>query len=80
VQLLLSRRSDEVVCTFSMLASSLSDGKPLPPCSVPALYTTSPDMNHLLSLGHMAEPGFIVYAAPRVVSELWRNQLQGVIE
>lgn len=80
VQLLLSRQSSEVVCTFSMLAASLSDGKPLPPCSVPALYSTSPDTNKLLSLGYMAEPGFIVYAAPRVVSELWRNQLKSVIE
>lgn len=80
VQLMLSRRSDEVVCAFSMLASSLSDGKPLPPCSVPTLYNTSPEINKLLSLDHMAEPGFVIYAAPRVVSELWRNQLQRVIE
>ncbi|KAE8382518.1 hypothetical protein BDV26DRAFT_299438 [Aspergillus bertholletiae] len=80
VQTLLSRRSDEVVCVFSMLAASLSGGKPLPPCSTPRMYITPPEADKLLGLDHVAETEFVVYAASSVFSELWRKELQVVIE
>ncbi|KAI9758725.1 MAG: hypothetical protein M4579_002900 [Chaenotheca gracillima] len=77
--------SQEITSTLSMLSASVTSGRPLPPYLRPSpAYRLSEKLEELdrdiLSVTHIAEPGYSAFAVMQVASSLIGNEMRQLTE
>lgn len=77
--------SHEITSTLALLAASVSNGNPLPPyLKAPEPYRLSAKLEALdpdiLSVSHIAEPGYAAFAVMQVASRLVSDDMEKLIK
>jgi hypothetical protein len=77
--------SHEITSLLALLSSSISSGQPLPPyLSSPTGYQLSQQLEHvdhdILSLRHIAEPGYAAFAVMAISTRCIHMDLQRLLE
>lgn len=80
-----STTSQEITSTLSLLSNSVTNGSPLPPyLKAPKPYQLSGKLEELdediLSISHIAEPGYSAFAVMQIASSLVSDELGKLIE
>lgn len=77
--------SQEITSTLALLSNSVTNGTPLPPyLKAPKPYQLSQKLEKLdadiLSISHIAEPGYSAFAVMQIASSLVGDDLGKLIE
>ena len=81
----ISTTTQDITSVLALLSSSLTNGNPLPPyLKAPPPYKLSQRLEELdadiLSISHIAEPGYSAFAVMQIASSLVSADLQKLIE